>query len=128
MRNLTKISQVGEDIYVGLATTDKVGAYGTTPAIQPTSGDQAAVTTAAITPVPTTAVTQVVTTTATSTSPYGFTEAQANAIIASLNACLTRQALIETAANDTITRQALIITLVNAIRSALVTLGWIKGS
>jgi hypothetical protein len=66
------------------ATADKIGFYGATPIVQPTSAAQAAV----------------VTTAATSTTPFGFSEAQANAIV----------------------------TLVNRLRTDLISLGLIKGS
>lgn len=93
---------------VGQATADKVGFFGTTPAIQPSSASQAAVST--------TSITAVSTSSAIATSPlYGYaTAAQADAIVEAVNALITRNA-----AN---------YTLVNAIRSALVTLGIIKGS
>lgn len=52
---------------LGSAATDKVGLFGKTPVVQQT------------------AITAVATTAATSTTPFGFTEAQANAIIAGIN-------------------------------------------
>jgi hypothetical protein len=66
MRNLTKISQTSSGTYLGLATTDKVALHGVAPCVQAS------------------AVTTVVTTAATSTTPFGFTEAQANGILAAL--------------------------------------------
>lgn len=92
---------------VGLAVTDKVGFYGTTPAIQPAATAQSAVAT--------TAITTVVTTAATSTTPYGFsTSTQPDAIVAAVNSLISR-----VSAN---------VTLLNELRSDLVTLGIIKGS
>lgn len=75
-----------DGLNIGKATTDKIGLYGVTPVVQPagTSGSQAAV----------------VATAATSSTPFGYSEAQANAIVATLN----------------------------GIRAALVSAGIIKGS
>jgi UDP-N-acetyl-D-mannosaminuronic acid transferase (WecB/TagA/CpsF family) len=70
---------------LGQTTASKVGFYGKTPVIQPTSASQAAAASTA----------------STSTNPFGFTTStQANAVV----------------------------TLVNQLRSELVTLGLIKGS
>ncbi len=69
---------------IGTATTDKLGFYNATPIVQRTSASQAAV----------------VTTPATNSSPYGYSQAQADAIV----------------------------TLVNELRAALVAVGLIKGS
>lgn len=69
---------------LGQSTTDKIALYGVTPIVQRASADQAAV----------------ATTGATNSTPYGYTQAQANAIIA----------------------------LVNELRAALVAVGIIKGS
>lgn len=92
---------------LGTAVTDKVGFYGTTPAVQPSGTAQSAVAT--------TAITTVVTTAATSTSPYGFsTSTQADAIVAAVNSLISR-----VSANTTLSNQ---------VRSDLVTLGVIKGS
>lgn len=66
MRNLTKISQTSAGTYLGLAATDKIAFHGATPRVQAA------------------AVTTVATTAATSTTPFGFTEAQANGILAAL--------------------------------------------
>lgn len=91
---------------LGAATSSPISFYGTTPTTQPTSANQAAVATTAITAVATTA--------ATSSSPFGFTSAQANAILSAINSLITFEAA------DRV--------LVNQIRSDLVTLGLIKGS
>jgi hypothetical protein len=91
---------------LGQDASDKIGFYGTTPAIQPAATAQAAVSTAAIT--------AVVTTGAALTS-YGFTT--------------TAQPLaIATAVNLLITRVDANTTLVNKLRADLVTLGLIKGT
>jgi hypothetical protein len=129
----TNVKQAGDrgpdGLQIGYSATDKVGAFGTTPAIQPTSASQAAVTMADISAVTTVAIAPVTTTGSTTATPYGFTtSAQADAIVTATNNIITRQALIITAVNSLITRQALGTTLMNALRSALVTLGWIKGS
>jgi hypothetical protein len=68
---------------IGTAVTQKLGFFNATPVVQPASAAQAAVVT-----------------TGASTSAYGYTEAQANAIV----------------------------TLVNRLRADLVTLGLIKGA
>lgn len=91
---------------LGAATSSPISFYGTTPTTQPTSANQAAVATTAITAVATTA--------ATSSSPFGFTSAQANAILSAINSLITSEAA------DRV--------LLNQIRSDLVTLGLIKGS
>ena len=71
-------------VKVGTAITQKLGFYNATPIVQPAGAAQAAV----------------VTTGATDVSPFGYTEAQANAIVA----------------------------LVNEMRSTLVNLGLMKGA
>lgn len=73
-----------EGAQVGQCADDKLGFFGVAPVVQPSSANQAAVDTTA----------------ATSSSPFGFSEAQANAIVA----------------------------LVNELRANLVSLGLIKGS
>lgn len=92
---------------IGGTSADTTGLFGATPVAQPAATNQAAVTTTAIT---------AVTTTASSTaSPVGFTTtAQADALVAAVNALITRAALMNT--------------LLNQLRSDLVTLGGIKGS
>jgi hypothetical protein len=69
---------------IGTADTQRLGFYNATPIVQPAGADQAAVATTA----------------ATDVSPFGYTEAQANAIVA----------------------------LVNEMRSVLVNLGLMKGA
>lgn len=71
-------------VKVGTAITQKLGFYNATPIVQPAAAAQAAV----------------VTTGATDSTPFGYTEAQANAIVA----------------------------LVNEMRSTLVNLGLMKGA
>ncbi len=71
-------------VTMGLTTTDKVAFFGTTPIVQRAGAAQAAVTTTA----------------ATSTTPFGYAQAQADAIA----------------------------TLVNECRAALLAFGLIKGS
>jgi hypothetical protein len=90
------------------STTEKLGFYGTTPVTQPTSANQAAVSTAAITTVVTTAIT-------TAAGIYGFTTAAQGLALA-------------TAINSLITQVAANVVLVNQMRSDLVTLGILKGS
>lgn len=55
---------------LGSSATEKVSLYGVTPVVQAAT------------------IAAVATTAATSTSPFGFTEAQANAIISGLNSCV----------------------------------------
>jgi hypothetical protein len=66
----------------GQATTDKIGFWGTTAPAAKQSSQPAAITTTALTTVATTA--------ATSTSPFGFTSAQANDIITAVNGLASR--------------------------------------
>lgn len=61
-----------DGVILGRSATDKVSFYGGTPVVQQT--------------LTTTAMTTMATTAATSTSPFGFTEAQANAVITAINA------------------------------------------
>ena len=85
-----------DGVMLGQSATDKVGFFGVTAAVQPTSSNQAAVATSTIT------------TAATSTTPYGYaTTTQADAVPAQI---------------------VLLRTLVNQMRSDLVTLGILKGS
>ncbi len=81
---MTTVRQTTNGLKIGSAVTDKIGLYNATPIVQRVGAAQAAV----------------ATTGATNSTPYGYTEAQANAIIA----------------------------LVNELRAALVALGAIKGA
>lgn len=102
----TNITATGNAAF-GTSAANTLGFYGTTPTAQPAGAAQAAVATGAITPLATTAATQ--------TSPWGFsTEAQAEAIATQVNLVITQGAAL--------------VALANAIRSALVTLGEIKGA
>jgi len=78
------VAGTGAGTKIGTATTQKLGFYNATPIVQPAGADQAAVATTA----------------ATDVTPFGYTEAQANAIVA----------------------------LVNEMRSVLVNLGLMKGA
>jgi UDP-N-acetyl-D-mannosaminuronic acid transferase (WecB/TagA/CpsF family) len=82
--NVLKTPLSPDGMVVGQSATDKIGFYGATPVAQRAGSAQAAVTTTA----------------ATSTTPFGYSEAQANAIVA----------------------------LVNEMRAALVAVGIIKGA
>jgi hypothetical protein len=66
-----------DGVLLGLAATDKVGLHGATPVVRRAGAAQAAV----------------VTTAATSSTPFGYSEAQANAIVALVNEL--RAALVE---------------------------------
>jgi hypothetical protein len=66
-----------DGVQIGLATTDKVGLHGSAPVVQRAGAAQAAVATTA----------------ATSSTPFGYSEAQANAIVALVNEL--RAALVE---------------------------------
>lgn len=96
----------GISTVLGASSTTPLAFYGVTPTTQPTSANQAAVATTAITAIATTA--------ATSSGAFGFTSAQANGIIAGLNSLIT-------------SRDAILV-LLNQLRSDLVTVGMIKGS
>lgn len=101
--NLTATGNVA----LGTNATSTFGMYGTTPAAQPAGAAQAAVATGAITALATTASTQTV--------PWGFaSQAQADAIATQVNLVITQGAAL--------------VALANAMRSALVTLGTIKGA
>jgi hypothetical protein len=76
---------------IGDASTDTIGFYGATATTQP----------AAIAAVTTAALTSVTTTAATSTTPFGYsTAAQADAIVATLNAVAVRAAALTTQGNS----------------------------
>lgn len=95
------------DSALGDATTDHIGLFGATPVVQPAGAAQAAVAAGAITPLVTTAATQ--------TTPWGFaSEAQAEAIATQVNLVITQGAAL--------------VALANAIRTALLNLGAIKGA
>ncbi len=80
-----QLSDGGSDgVKLGQSATDLVGVYGVTPIVQRSGAAQAAV----------------ITTAATSSTPFGYSEAQANAIVA----------------------------LVNELRASLVAVGIIKGA
>ena len=91
---------------LGQSSTDKIAFYGATPIVRPTSASQAAITT--------TAITAPVTTVATSSAPFGFTEAQANSIVAAV-----RSLIVRVDAQTTFNNQA---------RTDLIALGLIAGS
>jgi hypothetical protein len=84
MSNNNIVAGTGAGTKIGTATTQKLGFFDATPIVQPAGADQAAV----------------ATTGATDVTPFGYTEAQANAIVA----------------------------LVNEMRSVLVNLGLMKGA
>jgi hypothetical protein len=92
---------------LGDAVTDTIGLYGVTPVVQPAAAAQGAVSATAITPLATTAVTQ--------TTPWGFaTQAQGDAIATQVNLIITQGAAL--------------VALANAIRTAMVALGSMKGA
>lgn len=95
MATIKQLTDGGPDgSYVGQSASDKVGFYGTTPAVQPSGTSQSAVATTAIT---------TLATTPTATD-------------------------IAIAVNSLISRVAANVTLINQVRSDLVTLGLLKGS
>lgn len=92
---------------LGDAVTDTIGLYGVTKVVQPAAAAQAAVATGAITPLATTAATQ--------STPWGFASAaQADAIATQVNLIITQGAAL--------------VALANAIRTAMVALGSMKGA
>lgn len=99
------IKRTADGITVGL-TGEKVGFHGATPVVKRASVDQAVVVASAVSAVATTG--------ATNSTPFGFSEAQANAIIALVN--------------DLKAKDAAMATLVNELRAALIAKGLIKGA
>lgn len=92
---------------LGNAVSDTIGLYGVAGVAQPAGAAQAAVATGAITPLATTAVTQ--------TTPWGFaTQAQGDAIATQVNLIITQGAAL--------------VALANAMRSAAVLIGSMKGA
>lgn len=140
-------------ILIGTAVTEKVGFYGITPAIQPASANQAAVTKTLVTAVALTLVTAVAITAATAIAATTFSEAKTGMwAFASSTVAKTFQARINQVVVDLATIKArvdqgkvdlatvkarvdqakvdiaAITTLDNQIRANLVTLGIIKGA
>ena len=115
---------------MGQATGDKIGFYGSTPVIQPTSANQAVVTATQV------AVTDSLdgatftgTALATSGTPtVDELEAIAGMLGLAVNAAGTDIAAQKVELDKLITDVATTITLSNQLRSELVTLGLIKGS
>lgn len=102
----TNLTVTGNTL-LGNAVSDTIGLYGIAGTAQPAGAAQAAVATGAITPLVTTGVTQ--------STPWGYaSEAQGNAVA--------------TAVNLIITQGAALVALANAIRSAMVLLGSMKGA
>ncbi len=91
---------------IGVTASRKIGFHGATPTSQRASAAQAAVTGTVGAALDTTA--------ATNSSPYGFSQAQADGLIARVNALIADNAAL--------------ITLVNELRAATVAKGLIKGS
>lgn len=106
IKTITGGATHSDGVLLGSATSEKVGFFGTTPADQPVGSAQAAVTT--------TVGSAVAGTAATNSTPYGYSQAQADAIVTNINAL--RVDVLATVA------------LVNKLRTDLVELGIIKGA
>jgi len=91
---------------VGRSATDKLAFHGATPVVQRAGAAQAAVT-------PTVGA-ALATTAATTSTPYGFSQAQADGLIARVN-----QLIVDNAA---------LVALCNELRAASVAKGLIKGA
>lgn len=135
---------------IGRTVLEKVGFYGVAPIVQPTSSDQAAVANTATGTVTQTATGTVTQTAGASVSTagafqvfsYGYAQAQANDIVARVNQLIvdvaTYKAQIDKLTVDVTTYKAQIDKLTVdsgagnglsiALRSALVSMGIIKGS
>ena len=99
-------SNLGSDGHsFGQSVSDKISFYGVSAIVQPSASAQAVVTTAAIASV---------TTTTPTITAFGYTSAQAAAIL--------------TAINDLVTRVTALTSQGNALQDALLDLGLIKGS
>ena len=97
----------GDGVGLGALATSKVAFFGATPAVQPASASQAAVTATAVTAVNTTA--------SITTAAHGFaTGTQGDALITRV-----AQLQVDSAAS---------VVLVNQLRSELVTIGLIAGA
>lgn len=103
VRELTDLWSEGT--HLGQTVSDKIGLFGVTPIVQPSASGQAAVTTATLS-----SVTQA----APTVTAYGFTSAQAVALLSAVDGLVTRVNALST--------------LDASIRTALVNLGLIKGS
>lgn len=108
-------------------TTDKVGFHGVAPVAQRSGSEQAAVTTTIGAAVTQTGV-AVATTSATNSSPYGYSQAQANAIVTNVNATVTDVAALTARLNQARADILALPVLVNELRAAEVEKGLIKGS
>ena len=116
---------------MGQGTGEKVAFYGSTPVVQPSSASQAAVTATLITTVAATAVSTLTTTayTAVTTTAIGFTTAtQADAITTRVNQLVVDVAVYDGKINQAVADIGTTTTLVNQLRSELVTLGLLAGS
>jgi len=91
---------------IGTAANQKLAFHGATPVVQRAGSAQALVTATVGAALATTAATQ--------TTPYGFSQAQADGLIARVNALIVDNAAL--------------IVLVNELRAAVVAKGLIKGS
>ena len=102
---VTGASALNGNVALGNSAADVIGAYGFTSS-QPTSANQAAVSSATISQV---------SLSATQTSAWGVTNSSS-------------LATLQVSVNDNSTRVIALVTLVNQLRSDLVATGWIKGS
>jgi len=102
----TQLRNTAAGLKLGTAASQKVGLFGATPVVQPSGATEAAV-------VPTVGA-ALATTAATTSTPYGFSQAQADGLIARVNALIVDNAAL--------------VALVNKLRADLVLLGAIKGA
>jgi hypothetical protein len=114
--------------FLGRSVSSLVGFYGATLAVQPLGSAQA-VYTVTLTAFAPTVGAAVVTTAATNTSPFGFaTAGQANDLVSRVNQLRDDILALQTRIGQIQADQNASKTLIDAIRSALVSLGLIKGS
>lgn len=108
--NIVETLKSEDGHYIGQDSADKLGFYGVTPVVQPSSASQAAVTATAVTAIGTTTLSA-----ANTSAVFGFSSSTAG------QALVTRvdQLQVDVAAA---------IVLLNQIRSEFVNLGLIKGS
>lgn len=113
---------------IGTASTQKLGFWGTTPAVQPSGAAQAA-TSMTVAAMNATTGAAVGTNSATNSTPYGYdTPTQADAIVTNINTLRTDVLALNTQVNAAVVDLTALNTLVNTLRANLVTIGIIKGS
>jgi hypothetical protein len=113
---------------IGYTASDPVGFHNKAATVQRKASAQAAVSTTVGSAVAATVGGALATTAATTSTPYGFSQAQADGLIARVNALIVDNAALVAQINLLRTDSIAKDTLVNELRTALVNKGFIKGA